>query len=91
MPVHGVRKTSKASVEKLPDIGGTPITYAGAVEDTIEVTERMGAEPSVAAGSSGSAGGYSGVIEQQVATALPQYKLAGAVVWELVTTMSIES
>jgi hypothetical protein len=91
MPVHGVRKTSKASVEKLPDINGTPITYAGAVEDTIEVTERMGSEPSVAAGSMGTAGGRSGVIEQQVATALPQYKLEGSVVWELVTTMSVES
>jgi len=91
MPVHGIRKTSKATVEKLPDVSGTPITYAGAVEDTVEVTERTNSEPSVAAGATGSAGGYGGVIEQQVATILPQYKLAGAVVWELVTTMSIES
>ena len=59
--------------------------------DTVEVTERTNSEPSVAAGATGSAGGYGGVIEQQVATILPQYKLAGAVVWELVTTMSIES
>lgn len=90
MPVHGVRKTSKASVEKLPDISGTPITYAGNTENTIEVTERVNSEPTVAAGASGSAGGYSGVIEQQVATAMPQYKLSGAVVWELVTTLAEE-
>jgi hypothetical protein len=90
MPIHGIRKTSKATVEKLPDVSGTNITYAGGVEDTVEVTERQNSEPTVAAGASGSAGGYTGVIEQQVATIMPQYKLDGAVVWELVTTLSIE-
>ncbi|MBN1630658.1 MAG: hypothetical protein JW990_12905 [Thermoleophilia bacterium] len=90
MPVHGIRKTAKASVEKLPDVSGTPVTYAGNTDKTTEVTERVNTEPTVEAGSSGSAGGYTGVIEQQVATILPQYKLDGAVVWEKVTTLSEE-
>ncbi|MBN1319947.1 MAG: hypothetical protein JXA87_03810 [Thermoleophilia bacterium] len=90
MPVHGIRKTAKANVEKLPDRNGTPITYAGNVDKTTEVTERVTTEPTVEAGSSGSAGGYTGVIEQQVATIMPQYKLDGSVVWELVTTLAEE-
>jgi hypothetical protein len=88
--IHKVRKSAKATSEKLPDISGTNITYAGSTECTVEVTSRDGSEPTVTAGSAGSVGGYSGIIESQVGEALPQYKLGGSVVWETVTTIATE-
>ncbi|MBN1320733.1 MAG: hypothetical protein JXA87_07830 [Thermoleophilia bacterium] len=87
---HKIRKTAKADSEKLPDIYGTKITYAGGTECTVEVTQRMSEEPSVTAGSEISVGSYSGVCEQQQAEILPQYKLGGSVVWELVTRIATE-
>lgn len=88
MPVHKIRKSAKANTEKLPDITGTKITYAGSTDCTVEVMERVTAEPTITAGSNGSAGGYSGVIEQQTAEILPQYKLDGSIPWEVNTTLS---
>ncbi|MBN1630482.1 MAG: hypothetical protein JW990_12005 [Thermoleophilia bacterium] len=87
---HKIRKTAKADSEKLPDISGTKITYAGGTECTVEVTQRMDSEPSVSAGSNLSVGAYTGICEQQQAEILPQYKLGGAVVWEIVTTLATE-
>ena len=87
---HKIRKTAKADSEKLPDISGTKITYAVGTECSVEVTQRMSEEPTVSAGSEISIGGYSGVCEQQQAEILPQYKLDGSVVWELVTTVATE-
>ena len=40
MPTHSIEKTAKADSEKLPDINGTKITYAGGVECQITVMER---------------------------------------------------
>ena len=47
MPTHSIEKTAKADSEKLPDINGTKITYAGGVECQITVMERTNAEPTV--------------------------------------------
>ena len=40
MPTHSIEKTAKADSEKLPDINGTKITYAGGVECQVTVMER---------------------------------------------------
>ncbi len=90
MPIHHIKKNAKANTEKLPDVTGVNITYAGGTECTIEVTERVTTEPTVTAGADGSAGGYSGVITDMTATILPQYKLGGAIVWETVTVIAPE-
>lgn len=90
MPIHHITKTAKATTEKLPDIAGDVITYAGATECTVEVVERVGAEPSVTAGADGGAGGYSGVIQDQKTVILPDKKLDGSIVWETSTTIATE-
>ncbi len=87
--VHKIVKTARADTEKLPDISGTKIVYAGGVECTIEVTQRTNNEPTVTAGSSVTVGGKTGTCEQARAEILPQYKLDGAVVWETVYTLFI--
>jgi hypothetical protein len=79
---HGIEKSAKADSEKLPDITGTKITYAGGVECQITVTERRNDEPTISAGASLTVGGRTGVCESANAKLLPQYKLDGAVVWE---------
>lgn len=86
--VHKIKKTAKADSEKLPDIGGTKITYAGGVECTVEVTQRQNSEPTVSAGASVTMGGKTGVCESMSTEALPQYKLDGAVVWETQATLA---
>lgn len=87
---HKIRKSAKADSEKLPDIAGTKITYAGGTECTVEVTQRTNEEPTVTAGSSLSLAGYTGVVVSQDAEILPQYKLDGAVVWETKTNLATE-
>ena len=90
MPTHSIEKTAKADSEKLPDINGTKITYAGGVECQITVMERTNAEPTVGAGATTTVGGRSGVCESQTTKILPQYKLDGGVVWETTTVLSVE-
>ena len=50
---HGIEKAAKADSEKLPDVSGTKITYAGGVECQITVTERRNDEPTITAGAIG--------------------------------------
>jgi hypothetical protein len=88
--IHKIRKTARADSEKLPDVTGTKITYAGGTECTVDITERTNSEPTVAAGSSASVGGYTGVVEEQSAEILPQYKLDGGIVWEVTTRLATE-
>jgi len=87
---HKIRKTAKADSEKLPDISGTKITYAGGTECGVEITQRMNEEPTVSAGSTVTVAGYTGVAENQSSEILPQYKLDGAIVWETTTTLATE-
>ena len=87
---HRIRKSARADSEKLPDVTGQKITYAGGVECQVEVMQRMNSEPTVTAGASTSIGGYTGVAEQQQAEILPQYKLDSAVVWEVTTTLAMD-
>jgi len=89
-PIHGIEKTAKADSEKLPDISGTKITYAGGVECQVTVTQRHNSEPTVAAGAQTSVGGYGGVCESATAKILPQYKLDGGVVWETTHVLATE-
>lgn len=79
---HGIEKQARADSEKLPDISGTKITYAGGVECQISVMERRNDEPTITAGASVTVGGRTGVCESASARILPQYKLDGSVVWE---------
>jgi urease alpha subunit len=88
--IHTVSKTAKATTEKLPDIGGTNIQYAGAVDCTVDIMHRENAEPTVTAGSTATVGGYTGVIDSQKADAKPALKLDDAVVWEVATTLMME-
>lgn len=81
---HKVRKTAKAQNEKLPDINGTQITYAGGTECEIEVTQRRNDEPTIGAGSLSTIGGRTGVCVDASAEIMPQYKLDGSIVWEAV-------
>lgn len=85
--IHGVSKTAKATTEKLPDINGDNVQYAGATDCTVEVTQRENAEPTITAGSSATVGGYTGIIDTQTTRAVPTAKLEGSVVWETVTTL----
>jgi hypothetical protein len=90
MPTHRIRKTARADTEKLPDITGEKIVYAGGTECNVEIMSRQGSEPTIEAGSEVSLEGYTGTIEQQQAEILPQYKLDGSIVWELTTTLFVE-
>ncbi len=87
---HGIEKTARADSEKLPDINGTKITYAGGVECQITVTERRNDEPTITAGASVTVGGRTGVCESAQAKLLPQYKLDGAVVWETTHVLAVD-
>ncbi len=87
---HGIEKAAKADSEKLPDVNGTKITYAGGVECQITVTERRNDEPTITAGASVTVGGRTGVCESAQAKLLPQYKLDGAVVWETQHVLATE-
>ena len=90
MHVHTIDKTAKANTEKLPDISGENIQYAGAVDCTVDVMSRENAEPTVTAGSSATVGGYTGVIDTQKGSIKPALKLDGGVVWETTTTLMTE-
>ncbi len=79
---HKIRKSSRAQNEKLPDITGAQITYAGGVECEIEVTQRRNDEPTITAGSTITVGGRTGVCIDTSAEIMPQYKLDGSIVWE---------
>lgn len=79
---HKLRKSAKAQNEKLPDINGTQITYAGGVECEIEVTQRRNDEPTITAGSTIAVGGRTGVCLDASTEIMPQYTLDGAIVWE---------
>jgi len=90
MPIHRIRKSARADTEKLPDITGTKIVYAGGVECGVEIMERVTAEPTVAAGSEVTVGGYTGTCENMQSEIMPQYKLDGSIVWETTHQLFIE-
>jgi hypothetical protein len=90
MHIHTVTKQAKANTEKLPDINGDNIQYAGSVDCTVDVMYRENAEPTVTAGSSATVGGYTGIIDTQKAEAKPALKLDSAVVWEVTTTLMMD-
>jgi hypothetical protein len=87
---HKIRKTAKSDEEKLPDISGVKRTYAGGVDCQVEITSRQDSEPTIEAATAATMEGYTGVITQQQAEILPQYKLNDAVVWELTTVLSVD-
>ncbi|MCL5942138.1 MAG: hypothetical protein M1325_01185 [Actinobacteria bacterium] len=87
---HKIRKSARAESEKLPDITGTKITYAGGVECQIEVTQRRNDEPTISAGSTITVGGRTGVCTEASTEILPQYKLDGAIVWEANYTLATD-
>ena len=90
MHIHTVDKTAKANTEKLPDIFGDNVQYAGAVDLTVDIMSRANEEAIVTAGSEASIGGYTGIIDTQKGSAKPALKLDGEVVWETTTTIMIE-
>jgi len=89
MHVHKIKKTVKATTEKLPDTTGTVILYAGAPEASVDVTYRDTAEPTLVAGATHSVGGYTGIVEQATADIMPTLKLDGSVVWEMVYNLLV--
>jgi hypothetical protein len=90
MHIHTIDKTAKANTEKLPDINGDNIQYAGAVDCTVDIMSRENAEPSVTAGSEATIGSYTGIIDTQKGSIKPALKLDSAVVWETTTTLMVE-
>ena len=89
MHIHKIKKTVKATTEKLPDIMGTVILYAGAPEADVDVTYRDTAEPTLVAGGTHTVGAYTGLVEQCTADIQPQIKEDGSVVWEMVSNLLI--
>lgn len=88
---HGIEKTGRTSSEKLPDINGTPITYAGNVDLNIRIMQRQNSEPTLSNfGEAVTHGGRTGVLVDATAKCLPQYKLDGAIVWETDFTLSVD-
>lgn len=86
---HKVRKSGRTTNEKLPDINGNMITYAGSVDLEIEITQRQNSEPTLSQfGEQITVGGRSGVLIEASAEILPQYKLDGAIPWEVVYRLS---
>jgi hypothetical protein len=86
---HKIRKSGRTSNEKLPDISGTMITYAGSVDLEVEITQRQNSEPTLGNfGESVTHGGYTGVLVEASAEIMPQYKLDAAIVWETVFRLS---
>ena len=78
-PIHGIEKSAKADSEKLPDISGTKITYAGGVECQVDRHGAPGgSEPTVAAGAEPRSVATAASARAQQAEILPQYKLDGA-------------
>ena len=87
---HSIEKTARADTEKLPDINGNKIAYAGGVECAYSVMERRNDEPTITAGASVTVGGRTGVCENATAKLLPQYKLDGSVVWETNHVLAVD-
>ena len=88
--IHTISKTAKATTEKLPDISGDNIKYAGATDCTVDIMHRENSEPTVTAGSEATVGPYTGIIDTQKADIKPALKLDSAVVWEVATTLMME-
>jgi hypothetical protein len=90
MHIHTIVKQAKANTEKLPDITGVNIRYAGQVDCTIDIMYRDNAEPTVTAASETTIGSYTGIIDTQKGEIKPALKLDSAVVWEVTTTLMME-
>lgn len=92
MIIHKYKKFAKANVEKLADDSQVIQVYAGTPDLGYEVMGRdVGADPTVTAGTSGSAGGHAtGTIEEMTAELRYDLKKDGSgPVHELVTRIGI--
>lgn len=90
MHIHTIDKSAKANTEKLPDITGNNIRYAGQVDCTVDIMYRDNAEPTVTAASTITIGTYTGIIDTQKGSIKPALKEDGAVIWEVTTTLMME-
>ena len=88
--IHEIRKSARSNVEKLPDITGVIITYAGEGELELEAMERYDAEQDVSTGASVTIGAYSGTVLEMTSEVRGGLKLDGVgPIWEVRTRLSI--
>ena len=76
------RRPPRPTAEKLPDINGTKITYAGGVECQITVMERRNDEPTITAGATRHRGRPHRRLRERERQAPAAVQAGWGVVWE---------